>query len=234
MSAPVRPRNDLRQYDDLVAHWWRHDGAFAALHWIAASRAELIPPAPPGGGLLVDVGCGGGLLARAVGGYRHVGVDRTESALRIASRHGLEAIAADAGAIPLPDGCADVVVAGEVLEHVDDLEAAVAEAARVLAPGGLLVFDTINRTAFARLALVAVAERLPGGPPPRIHDPERFVRPADLVALLARHGVGEVRLRGLRPAATDYVRFLADRRRRVRMVPTRSLAGLYQGIGRKR
>jgi 2-polyprenyl-6-hydroxyphenyl methylase/3-demethylubiquinone-9 3-methyltransferase len=230
VRAPLRPRNDPAQYDDLAGEWWRPDGAFAALHWLAAARARLIPPAPPGGGVLVDIACGGGLLAPHVPtGYRHIGVDRNAVALAEAARHGVETIEGDVTALPLDDAVADVVVAGEIFEHVEDLEGCVAEVARVLAPGGTLVFDTIADTRFARLALVTVGERVPGGPPRHIHDPRLFVGPPRLRALLARHGLEVTLMRGLRPSARDYVRFLADRRRPVRMLPTRSLAAVYHG-----
>ena len=71
------PRNDPRQYDDLADEWWRPRGVFAMLHWIAASRATLIPAATHPGDLLLDVACGGGVMAPYVAqlGYRHVGVD---------------------------------------------------------------------------------------------------------------------------------------------------------------
>jgi 2-polyprenyl-6-hydroxyphenyl methylase/3-demethylubiquinone-9 3-methyltransferase len=107
-----------------------------------------------------------------------------------------------------------------------------AEVARVLRPGGLLVFDTINDTIWSRVSLVLVGERLPGGPPPRIHDPSLFVRPDRVAEVLGRHGF-RVRLRGLRPSARDYLAFLVGRRRSVRMLPTRSLSSVYQGVGRK-
>ena len=58
-----RRRNDPAQYDELAGEWWRPDGEFAALHWLAASRAEHVPPAPTPGALLVDLACGGGLMA---------------------------------------------------------------------------------------------------------------------------------------------------------------------------
>ncbi len=78
-SVGVLPRNDPRQYDELAGEWWRPDGAFAMLHWLAAARARLVPPATGAGALLVDVGCGAGLLAPHLAGkgYRHVGVDLT-------------------------------------------------------------------------------------------------------------------------------------------------------------
>lgn len=227
-----RPRNDVGQYDDLVGEWWKPDGELAALHWLARARARLIPPPPPDRPVLVDVGCGGGILAPHVEGYLHVGVDLSRSALMVAAKRGLVAVHGDAADLPIASGAADVVVAGELFEHVADLERAVAEVSRVVRPGGVVVVDTINDTRFARLSLVTVGERLPGGPPRRIHDPDLFVAPRRLIDLFARHGV-ELRVVGLRPSVLDYLRFLLRDRRQVRMLPTRTLAALYQGVGRK-
>ena len=232
-AGPLRARNDLGQYDDLVAEWWEPRGEFAALHWLAEARGRLVPRARRPGALLLDLGCGGGLLAPHVSGYRHVGVDLSESALAVAAGHGVEPVRADVAALPFTDGEADVVVAGEILEHVTDLDRTVAEMARVLRPGGTLVFDTIADTRFARLSLVTIGERLAGGPPRGCHDPSLFVDPERLRSLCAAHGFPDVRMWGVRPAAWEYAGFLAGRRTSVRMVPTRSLAGAYQGVGVK-
>lgn len=230
---PALNRNDLRQYDLLADQWWEPSGEFAALHWIAASRGELLPAAPPEGGWLLDVACGGGLLAPHVpGGYRHVGIDLVESALALAAANGVETLRADALTLPFPDRSFHVVVAGEILEHVTDLDAAVAEICRVTRPGGWVIIDTIADTRWARLSLVAVAERLPGGPPRRCHDPELFVDPARLQELFAAGGV-EMRFHGLAPSPLQYLRFAATRKGDVTMRRTRSLAGLYAGKGHR-
>lgn len=233
MVSARRPRNDVRQYDDLAAEWWRPDGPFAALHWLARARGELVPPPVRPDAALLDLGCGGGLLAPHVSGYRHVGVDLSASALEVAAEHGIEPVHADVASLPFDDETFDVVAAGEIFEHVDDLDGTVAEAARVLRPGGTVVCDTINSTLFARLSLVTIGERLPGGPPPACHDPRLFVDPDRLRGLFARHGV-DMRVWGVRPSAREYMGFLLGRRRYVRMVRTRSLAGVYQGVGHKR
>lgn len=254
---PIRERNDPRQYDDLAAEWWRPDGAFAVLHWLARARAELVPAPRHPGALLVDIGCGAGLLAPHLAGrgYRHVGVDLVRSALDQATGHGVRPVNANATALPLPDACADVVTAGEVLEHVPDWRAAVAEACRILRPGGVLVLDTLNATWLSRLLAVRVAERFPGVPR-GIHDPRLFVDSGELVAQCARHGV-RLRVRGVRPAVWPVLVWLWRRTRGgartrpggygggpvggvgsggrggPRIVPTWSTAVLYQGRGVK-
>jgi 2-polyprenyl-6-hydroxyphenyl methylase/3-demethylubiquinone-9 3-methyltransferase len=142
------------------------------------------------------------------------------------------AVRGDAQALPFADACADVVVAGEVLEHVPDLAAAVGEACRVLRPGGTLVVDTIADTAWGRFSSITVGERIPAGPPKLLHDPALFVDRAELVRLAAAGGV-RLALVGLRPSALDYLAWLAGRRTAVRMLSTRSTAGLFQAYGVK-
>lgn len=234
MSTSVRGLNDPRQYDELADEWWRPDGRFAMLRWIATARAALIPPASRSGAVLVDVGCGGGLLAPHVAGkgYRHVGVDLVTSALTRARQRGVRVVRGDAVALPIADAVADVVCAGELFEHVPDLAGAVREACRVLRPGGLLVADTLNATVWARLAAVTLGERLPGFAPPGIHDPALFVSPVRLSAECARHGV-RLRVRGVRPAWGPLLRWFATREGEVPLVATRSTAVLYQAWGRR-
>ena len=238
MRAPER--NDPRQYDDLADQWWRPGGGFEILHWLAAARAALIPPATRDEAILLDAGCGGGLLAPHVcgRGYRHLGVDLRRSGLEQSAARGVVPVIGDVAALPLASGCADVVVAGEILEHVTDLPAVVAELCRVLRPGGLLVLDTVNDTVLGRFITVTAGEWL-GIAPVGLHDPALFVDPARLVAEFARHGLA-LRVRGVRPTMTGLLRWLVwpataiDGRPLGRIVPTWSTAVLYQGRARKR
>jgi 2-polyprenyl-6-hydroxyphenyl methylase/3-demethylubiquinone-9 3-methyltransferase len=229
------PRNDPRQYDELAAEWWRPGGGFEMLHWLAAARAALIPPADRSGAVLVDAGCGGGLLAPHLAGkgYQHVGVDLRAAGLRTAAEHGVRPVNGDVTALPFATGSADVVAAGEILEHVTDLPGTVAELSRVLRPGGLVVLDTVNDNALSRFVTVTLGELL-GFAPPRLHDPALFVRPRRLVAEFARHGV-RLEVRGARPTLGGLVRWRLLRRRQTggRIVPTGLTAVLYQGTGRK-
>jgi 2-polyprenyl-6-hydroxyphenyl methylase/3-demethylubiquinone-9 3-methyltransferase len=232
-------RNDPRQYDDLAEQWWRPGGGFEILHWLAAARSALIPPATRSGAILLDAACGGGLLAPHVRGrgYRHVGVDLRRSGLELAAARGVVPLIGDVGALPIVTSCADVVVAGEILEHVTDVSAVVAELCRVLRPGGLLVLDTVNDTALSRFITVTAGERL-GVAPVGLHDPALFVHPKRLVAEFARHGL-TLQIRGIRPTMTGLLRWLArptaggNGRPLGRIVPTWSTAVLYQGRARK-
>jgi 2-polyprenyl-6-hydroxyphenyl methylase / 3-demethylubiquinone-9 3-methyltransferase len=228
-------RNDPAQYDELADQWWEASGGFAALHWLARSRAEHIPPAADPGAVLVDLACGGGLMAPHVArlGYLHVGVDLGRSCVEVARSHGVHTVQGSVTAVPLADGCADVVVAGEILEHVEDDVAVLAECARLLRSGGTLVIDALAGTRIGRFLMVTVAEKLPGGPPPGIHDPALFVDRDRLLAAAEDLGL-DLRLVGLRPSMRQAVAWRLGRRRTVAMKPIRSTAVVFAGYGRKR
>jgi len=231
----TRPRNHPDQYADLVDEWWRPHGEFAALHWLAAWRAEHIPPAGRDGAVLVDLGCGGGLMGPAVArlGYRHVGVDIGLPGLELARRHGLLPLCGSALQVPLADGCADVVLACEILEHVEDDVAVLAECARLLRRGGLLLLDTLAATRLSVLINVHLLERLPGGPPRGLHDPALFVDRRALLEAADRLGL-ELRLVGLRPSMREAIAWRLGRRDVVTMKATRWTGSVFAGFGRKR
>jgi 2-polyprenyl-6-hydroxyphenyl methylase / 3-demethylubiquinone-9 3-methyltransferase len=230
-----RPRNDPAQYADLHAEWWEPHGEFAALHWLAAWRAGHIPPAAKDGALLVDLGCGGGLMGPYVAerGYRHLGVDIGLPGLRLAREHGILPVGGSALEVPVADGCADVVLACEILEHVEDDVAVLAECARLLRPGGLLLLDTLAATRLSVLINVHLLERLPGGPPRGLHDPALFVDRRALLAAAERFGL-DLRLVGLRPSMREAIAWKFGRRDMVTMKPHRWTGSVFAGIGRKR
>ena len=103
--------------------------------------------------------------------------------------------------LPADDGCADVVYCVDVLEHVADLDAVIGETARVLKPGGLYLFDTINRTRLSKLVVIKLSQQWAATAwmPPGLHDWDQFITPAELGDSLARHGLGQHDLTGMSP-----------------------------------
>ncbi|MBI3564346.1 MAG: methyltransferase domain-containing protein [Elusimicrobia bacterium] len=149
-DEPARVNNAF--YGELGALWHEGDGHAIALlraetrERLAYLRESFAREGVRAGARVLDVGCGGGLVSNALAaeGYRVKGVDAAEGALASARARvpaGAEAVyaAADAYALPEPDGAFDAVLLLDVLEHFEEPARAVAEAARVLRPGGLLV-----------------------------------------------------------------------------------------------
>jgi 2-polyprenyl-6-hydroxyphenyl methylase/3-demethylubiquinone-9 3-methyltransferase len=230
-------RNDLQIYEKNGDQWWDPGSStFRSLQSVNVFREGLIREwfgDRLAGALVVDLGCGGGLLAEplAESGARVLGLDLSHRSLRTAasrpSTRGRFYVRADLARSPVAGGIADIAILADVLEHVPDVEAAVAEAARVLKPGGLLYVNTINRTWRAHFLAVTVAEGLklvPRG----THDPKLFVRPGELCEQAARHGLRSRRLQGEAPALCA-----TARRWTVTLRKSRTLSVLYSALFQK-
>lgn len=179
-------RNDLDVYERHAASWWdREHSAFRSLHSVNDFRVALLDEWLAGelaGAHAVDLGCGGGLLCAALRerGARVLGLDLSLASLRSArAQLGGAFVRADLCRVPLREGIADIVLLADVVEHVRDPAVALAQAARLLRPGGACYVSTINRTAKARWLAVHVAEGV-GLIPRGTHDAELFVSPAEL------------------------------------------------------
>ena len=162
-----------------------------------------------------------------------MGVDLGEPGLRLARGHGVLPVLGSVLEVPLADGCADVVVAGEILEHVEDDVAVLAECARLLRPGGTVVLDALPDTRLSVLLNVHLLERLPGGPPRRLHDPRLFVNRGRLLAAAGALGL-DLRLVGLRPSVREVIAWNLGRRDTVTMKPMRWTGWVFAGHGVKR
>jgi 2-polyprenyl-6-hydroxyphenyl methylase/3-demethylubiquinone-9 3-methyltransferase len=217
---PARYEIDLEHYGDFDELWWDPKGPAGLLHAMNRPRLEfyLDQLGDPRGRRVLDAGCGGGLVAKglAEAGALVTGLDLSPSCLRVASRavpRGFRPAAGRMERLPFAPASFDAVVAADVLEHIPDLPAVVAEVARVLRPGGSFLFDTINRTAWAWFTALYGAERVLGFVPRGTHDWRLFIRPSELDRLLTRAGLEAVTSTGLAPriGPTDIVRGLTRR-----------------------
>jgi len=224
---------------------------FGYFRSVLTQRLRIIPH----GKATLDVGCGGGLLAEEFArlGCHVTGIDPSEPSLETARAH-----AAASGlsidyrtgvgeALPFPDQSFEIVYCCDVLEHVTDLERVIAEIARMLIPGGVFLYDTINRTFLSKLFAIKLAQewRATRFAPPHLHDWEQFIRPTELQALMSRHGLEPQEMVGLSlgvcPIATlrairQYKRgamTAGDLGRQLRARVSRNLSGSYAGFAIK-
>jgi 2-polyprenyl-6-hydroxyphenyl methylase/3-demethylubiquinone-9 3-methyltransferase len=203
---PARYSIDNEYYEGMDELWWDPAGPAAILHAINRPRVDfyLKELGDPAGRLVLDAGCGGGLVARelATAGANVVGIDRSLGSLGVARRAAGGSFRPAQGRLerlPFADASFDAVVAADVLEHLPDLPAAVTELARVLAPGGSFLFDTINRTPWAWFVAVFGLEQVLRIVPRGTHDWRLFIRPGELDRLLRQAGLAPVTVCGLAP-----------------------------------
>jgi 2-polyprenyl-6-hydroxyphenyl methylase/3-demethylubiquinone-9 3-methyltransferase len=160
---------------------------------------------------VLDLGCAGGFMAEALAekGAVVTGIDPAAQAIDAARRHAEHSghkIRYDVGVgekLPYADRSFDAVVCVDVLEHVNDLARVLGEVARVLSPGGLFFYDTINRNPLSRFLTITVAERLLGLLPRGTHDPDLFITPRELDAALRDAGLVPGETKGLGPRGVN-------------------------------
>lgn len=210
---------EIRRFDALAARWWDLDGPMRPLHRFNPARVAIFRDAacarfardassmrPLAGITLLDVGCGAGVLAEPFArlGAEVTGVDPAPDLIAVAKDHA-EASGLDvtyrAGAAEelVEEGAAfDIVVASEVLEHVADVEGFVATIARLVKPGGIALFSTINRTLMAHALVIVGAEYMLRWLPIGTHSYDKFVTPAELRIAVRAAGLDVTDQRGIR------------------------------------
>lgn len=207
--------HEAERFGSMAADWWDPKGSSAMLHRLNPVRLRYIrdrvdaywhgdPKARTAlsGKRVLDMGCGAGLLAEPLArmGGAVTGVDAAPENIAVAQAHAAQSglnIDYRAGEIDAVAGeTFDLVTCLEVIEHVADPASFIAELAGLLAPGGLLVLSTPNRTALSRLALIGIGETV-GGIPPGTHDWDKFLTPDELAGHVRAAGLTIADQRGL-------------------------------------
>jgi 2-polyprenyl-6-hydroxyphenyl methylase / 3-demethylubiquinone-9 3-methyltransferase len=198
-------------YADLGARWYEaRDTPIALLRaearqrnpWIAGELVRRFGKEPC---RVLDLGCGGGLLSNdlAARGHEVFGLDATDENLAVARArdltHSVSYQLGDAYALPYESESFDVVCALDLLEHVEDPSRVIAEAARVLMPGGLFFFHTFNRTWLANLIVIKGVELFVRNTPKDLHVIRLFLRPEEVTEMCREHGMEPLVLHGSRP-----------------------------------
>lgn len=200
---------ELAKFSDLAHRWWDPNSEFRPLHQINPLRLDWIDQqVPVKGQQVVDVGCGGGILAEAMakrGAARVLGIDLADKPLKVAQLHALEAqvanlqyrqVAAEALASEQP-GAFDIVTCMEMLEHVPDPASTIAACAAMVKPGGWVFFSTLNRNPKAFLFAIVGAEYVLKLLPRGTHEYARFIRPAELAGWCRAAQLDVLRMKGL-------------------------------------
>ena len=264
VAQEIYDRIDNELYDSKRQSWWQPDSALyliqgslnpARVGYAKRILFEVLKLAPSGKRAL-EVGCGGGMLSEEIArlGFETFGIDPSQRSLEVAASHavlGGLSIAYRKGAgeaLPYPDHSFDVVFCCDVLEHVRDLPRVVSEVSRVLKPGGVFCYDTINRTWLSKLVAINISQRWRRWAflPPGLHVWEMFIRPAEMKALLAGNNLAWREHRGLEPNVPLFSVLRCLRRRargelgyrelgeKLRLVETGSTALMYLGYAIKK
>jgi 2-polyprenyl-6-hydroxyphenyl methylase/3-demethylubiquinone-9 3-methyltransferase len=202
---------DVARFSAIAAEWWDPNGKFAPLHAINPTRLAFIRDqalarfqrsgagrTPFAGLRMLDIGCGGGLICEPLArlGFEVTGVDASETNISVARTHaGEQGLAIDyhvgtvEALVQAKHPPADLVVNMEVVEHVVDPGAFLRDRIRLVAPGGLMVFATLNRTikslALGKIAAEHILRWVPAG----THDWKKFVTPDEVRSHLASETV---------------------------------------------
>lgn len=199
---------EIEKFSAIASRWWDTEGEFAPLHKINPLRTQFIQEQSHGlfGKKVLDVGCGGGLLAEAMAKHKAdvTAIDLAQDSLQVAKLHALESgLTIDYQCIAVEQlaqqqaGQFDVVTCLEMLEHVPDPQAIVAACGQLLKPGGVAIFSTLNRNPKSWLLGIVAAEYILQWVPKGTHQHQRFIKPSELLRWTDAAGLHAKAMNGL-------------------------------------
>lgn len=200
-------QNEVDKFNNLAHEWWDTEGQFKTLHHINPTRVEFIKKhSSLPNKVLIDVGCGGGILAESLAkaGANVTAIDLAPQSIEIAKLHLYESnLDINYECIEISEKSAamteqfDIVTCMEMLEHVPDPSYIIGECAKLLKPGGMAFFSTLNRNWQSYALGVIAAEYLLKIVPKGTHDYKKFITPAELRAMLVSNGFELIAINGM-------------------------------------
>lgn len=232
ITEEIYSRIDNEFYDGGSEMWWELDSPLSlmksSVNPLRVGYTKRVLDKlriDPRGKTALEVGCGGGVLTEEIArmGFVTTGIDPSVSSLTVASRHARLnslSIRYEKGTgedIPHADNSSDFVFCCDTLEHVRDVSRTISEISRVLKPGGLFFYDTLNRTWYSRLVAIKIAQEWKRWAfmPPRLHVWEMFIKPSELITLLRHNNLEWREHCGIEPAVS-VLRILHYLRKRVK------------------
>jgi 2-polyprenyl-6-hydroxyphenyl methylase / 3-demethylubiquinone-9 3-methyltransferase len=205
---------EVRQFGSHAGDWWDPNGSEAMLHKLNPVRLAYVRDMidqhwqcdehgfrPLEGRTALDVGCGAGLLAEPLArlGAKVTAIDAAPELIAVARDHAAgQELEIDYrhAAVEEIGGQFDLVTSMEVIEHVADPQAFLKSLGAHLAPDGLMILSTPNRTARSRLLMITIAEGI-GQIPKGTHDHHRFITPDEMNAMMAAAGLAVIDCEGI-------------------------------------
>ena len=211
-TADIR---EIEQFSLLSNRWWDKSGPFSALHKMSNARIEFIKNNAArivnnaktetkflDGLECLDIGCGGGILSERLSrlGARVTGIDASESSINVAKQHSIKSrLEINYRCITTTDllknekekflNKFDIVIASEVIEHVNERKVFLSDISKLCRSGGLVVFTTINKSFLGIILGKFFAENILNVVPKNTHNPEKFISPQELSSEAQEHNI---------------------------------------------
>ena len=211
-TADIR---EIEQFSLLSNRWWDKSGPFSALHKMSNARIEFIKNNANrivnnektetkflDGLECLDIGCGGGILSERLSrlGARVTGIDASESSINVAKQHSIKSrLEINYRCITTTDllknekekflNKFDIVIASEVIEHVNERKVFLSDISKLCRSGGLVVFTTINKSFLGIILGKFFAENILNVVPKNTHNPEKFISPQELSSEAQEHNI---------------------------------------------